>query len=63
MVFPGHTYLLFLASCLSTYAFSSIFTSLPYNLVKGKLNEFDEQTFNREDSLHLARNEKHLMHF
>ena len=44
----------FLASGLSTYDFSTLYTTLPHNLIKEKLAEFIEQTFNREGSLYLA---------
>ena len=47
----------FLASGLSTYDFSTLYTSLPHNLIK-KLIELIEQTFNREGSLYLACYEK-----
>ena len=45
----------FLASGLSTYDFS---TTLPHNLIKEKLTELIEQTFNREGLLYLACNDK-----
>ena len=48
----------FLASGLSTYDFSTLYTTLPYNLIKEKLTEWIEQTFNREGSLYLACNDK-----
>ena len=48
----------FLASGLSTYDFSTLYTTLPHNLIKEKLTEVIEQTFNREDSLYLACNDK-----
>ena len=48
----------FLACGLSTYDFSTLYTTLPHNLIKEKLTEFIEQTFNREGSLHLACNGK-----
>ena len=48
----------FLASCLSTYDFSTLYTTLPHNLIKEKLTELIEQTFNREGSLYLACNDK-----
>ena len=48
----------FLASCLSTYDFSTLYTTLPHNLIKGKVTELIEQTFNREGSLHLASRDK-----
>ena len=48
----------FLASGLSTYDFSTLYTTLPHNLIKEKLTELIEQTFNREGSLYLACNNK-----
>ena len=48
----------FLASCLSTYDFSTLNTTLPHYLIKEKLTELIEQTFNREGSLYLACNDK-----
>ena len=48
----------FLASCLSTYYFFTLYTKLPHNLIKEKLSELVEQTFNREGSLYLACNDK-----
>ena len=44
----------FLASGLSTYDFSTLYTTLPHNLIKEKLTELIEQAFNREGSLYLA---------
>ena len=44
----------FLASGLSTYDFSTLYTTLPHNLIKEKLTELIEQLFNREGSLYLA---------
>ena len=43
---------------MSTYDFSTLYTTLPHNLVKEKLTKLSEQTFNREASLFLACNEK-----
>ena len=40
---------------MSTYDFSTLYTTLPHNLIKDKLIE---QTFNREGSLYLACNDK-----
>ena len=51
----------FLASGLSTYDFSTLYTTLLHNLIKEKLTELIEQTFNREDTLYLASNEIVLM--
>ena len=48
----------FLASGLSTYDFSTLYTPLPHNLIKEKLTELMEQTFNRVGSLYLACNDK-----
>ena len=47
-----------LASSLSTYGFSTLYTSLPHNLIKEKLTELIEQSLNREGSLYLACNDK-----
>ena len=43
-----------LASGLSTYDFSTLYTTLPHELIKEKLTELIEQTINREGSLYLA---------
>ena len=48
----------FLASGLFTYDFSTLYTKLPYNLIKEKLTKLIEQTFNRKGSLYLACNDK-----
>ena len=48
----------FLASGLSTYDFSTLYTTLSHNLIKEKLTELIEQTFNRGGSLYLACNDK-----
>ena len=48
----------FLAFGLSTYDFSTLYTTLPHNLIKEKLTELIEQTFNRNGSLYLACNDK-----
>ena len=48
----------FLASNLSTYDFSTLYTTLPHNLIKEKLTELIEQTFNRKGSLYFACNDK-----
>ena len=46
------------SASLSTYNFSTLYTILPHNLIKNKLTELIEQTFNREGSLYLACNDK-----
>ena len=43
---------------MSTYDFSTLYTTLPHNLIKEKLTELIEQAFNREGSLYLACNDK-----
>ena len=48
----------FLASSGSTYDFSTLYTTLPHNLIKEKLTELIEQTFNREWLLYMDCNEK-----
>ena len=48
----------FLASGLSKYDFSTLYTTFSHNLLKEKLTELIEQTFNREGSLYLACNDK-----
>ena len=53
----------FLASGLSTYDFSTLYTTLPHNLIKEKLTELIEQTFNREGSLYLACNDKNVFFY
>ena len=48
----------FLASSLSTYDFSTLYTTLSRILIKEKLTKLIEQIFNREGSLYLACNDK-----
>ena len=43
---------------MSTYDFSTLYTTLPHHLIKEKLTKLIEQTFNREGSLYLASSEK-----
>ena len=43
---------------LSTYDFSTLYTTLPYNLIKDKFIALLERTFKREGSPHLACNER-----
>ena len=49
---------MFLAASVSTHDSSTLYTTLPHNLIIEQLNEITEQTFNRECSLYLACNEK-----
>ena len=48
----------FRASSLSTYDFSTLYTTLPHNLIKDKLVDLTERTFQREGSLYSACNNK-----
>ena len=49
----------FHASSLSTYDFSTLYTILPHNLIKGKLVDSIERIFQRECSLYIAFNDRH----
>ena len=44
----------FRASSLSTYDFSTLYTTLPHNLIKDKLVDLIERTFQREGSLYIV---------
>ena len=48
----------FRASSLSTYDFSTLYTTLPHNLIKDKLVDLIERTFQREGSFYIACNDK-----
>ena len=48
----------FLATSLSTYEFSTLYTTLPHNLIKAKLNDLIEWSFEREGLSYLACNER-----
>ena len=48
----------FRASRLSTYDFSTLHTTLPHNLIKDKLVDLIERTFQRECSLYIACNNR-----
>ena len=43
---------------MSTYDFSTLYTTLPHNLIKKKLTNSNETTFLKESSLYLACNDK-----
>ena len=43
---------------MSTYDFSTRYTTLPHNLIKDKLIDLTERTFQREGSLYLACNDR-----
>ena len=48
----------FNATSLSTHAFSTLYTTLPHNLIKDKLFDLIERTFKREGSPFLACNDR-----
>ena len=48
----------FRAASLSTYDFSTLYTTLPHNLIKEKLIDLIEITFQRECALYLACNDR-----
>ena len=48
----------FNATRLSTYDFSTLYTSLPHNLIKDKLIDLIKRTFQREDPPYLACNDR-----
>ena len=47
----------FHVSSLSTYDFSTLYTTLPHSLIKDKLVDIIKRTFQREGSLHIACND------
>ena len=51
----------FRASGLSTYDFSTLYTTLPHILIKDKLVDLIERTFQREGSLHIACNDMNAL--
>ena len=48
----------FNATILSTYDFSTLYTILPHNLIRDKLIDLIERTFQREGSRYLACNDR-----
>ena len=48
----------FQASKLSTYDFSTLYTTLPHHLIKDKLIDLINRTFIRENTKYLACNEE-----
>ena len=46
---------------LSTYDFSTPYTTLPQDLIKDKLIDLIERTFNREGSPYLACNDRNAL--
>ena len=48
----------FQASTISTYEFSTLYTTLPHNLIRNQLVDLIENTFRCEEALYLACNEE-----
>ena len=48
---------------LSTYDFSTPYTTLTHDLIKDKLIDLIERTFQREGSPNLARNDRNAFYF
>ena len=48
----------FNATSLSTYDFSTLYTTLPHDLIKDKLIDLIERSFQREGSPYLACNDR-----
>ena len=48
----------FQASTISTYDFSTFYTTLPHNLIRNQLVGIIENTFGREEALYFACNEE-----
>ena len=48
----------FNATSLSTYEFSTLSTTLPHNLIKDKLNDLVERTFQRKGVPYIACNDR-----
>ena len=53
----------FNATSLSTYEFSTLYTTLPHNLIKDKLIDLIERTFQREGTSYLACNDRNAFYF
>ena len=49
----------FQASTISTNDFSTLYTTLPHNMIRNQLVDLIENTFRREEALYLACNEEH----
>ena len=53
----------FNATSLSTYDFSTLYTTLPHNLIKDKLIDLFERTFQREGSPYLTCNDRNAFFY
>ena len=50
----------FRAASLSTYDFSTLYTTLLHNLIKDKLMDFIERIVQREGSLYISCNDRYV---
>ena len=50
----------FRASSRSSYDFSTLYTTLPHNLIKEKLEDLIKRFFQTEGSLYIACNDRHV---
>ena len=50
----------FCASSLSTYDFSTLYPTLPHNLIKNKLVDLIDRICQSEGSLYIACNDRHV---
>ena len=53
----------FNATSLNSYDFSTLYTTLPHNLIKDKLIDLNERTFQRDGSPYLACNDRNAIFF
>ena len=53
----------FNATSLSTYDFSTLYTTLPHNLIKDKLIDLIERAFQREGSAYFACNDRNAFFY
>ena len=49
----------FQVSAISTCDFSTLYTTLPHNLIRNQLVDLIENTFRRKEALYLTCNEEH----
>ena len=53
----------FNATSLSTYDFSTLYTTFPYHLIKDKLIDLIESTFQKEGSSYIACIDRNVFYF
>ena len=52
----------FQASTISTYDFSTLYTTLPHNLIRNQLVDLIENTFRREEAFFASKNIKNMIY-